>query len=571
MQKKKFMPLTALLLSSLCFGACSCGKPDDTNVIAIVNGKEITAEHIYNSSLYDPIVAGHIYRQLEKALIESSIPATDSMKAVVENEITAFVNKVKNDATLNGTDYEEDLNTALKEEGVESLEELKAQKLFEKQKEAAKTLFLAAKEETYITEFVRNNHLYHVGDITLNVSGSSTTDTDLYSLTISSAEAEKIHDAILELVEGEQYYNVAMAHSSGDSKSKGGEVGIVTLNDNDISKEQRYALIGYSSVVEGKYGDLKTDLGFKTTPYTPTLESFYTAGLETIPLSYIVGLEGNYDKTDCYSDDEDTVYTNSKVYYRNILFNALLNSRTPRYITLTAEEVATYNAQDRVISASELGVTVLVPNEKLGGYVAPEAGNEQYVLVNEDNNPYVVYKDDKGLHIMTIHMTPFTTDYERYFSTDVDSEDGVYIYAEYGDDAEARLEEIKSFGERYITKDYGDNTGNSNLIDYEMFKYYLAQSSKNGNFKIVDKNVEAMINQYMTAAITYSDIHREIAFDEDYDFYTNNILWNVKTLYAKEIPLLSCLQEDSKGNNKCTYKYGQGFSYYTTDAEGGSN
>mgnify|MGYP003319478757 CR=1 FL=1 len=39
--------------------------------------------------------------------------------------------------------------------------------------------------------------------------------------------------------------------------------------------------------------------------------------------------------------------------------------------------------------------------------------------------------------------------------------------------------------------------------------------------------------------------------DKDYDFYTNNILWNVKTLYAKEIPLLSCLQEDSKGNNKC--------------------
>ena len=124
MQKRKLIPLSTLLLCSLCLGACSCNKPSDTNVIAIVNGKKITAEQVYNYSLYDTSVAKHIYELLEKALIESSIPVTDAMIAVVENEVNAFVNKIKADAQLNKTDYKEDLTKALQEAGVESLEEL---------------------------------------------------------------------------------------------------------------------------------------------------------------------------------------------------------------------------------------------------------------------------------------------------------------------------------------------------------------------------------------------------------------------------------------------------------------
>ena len=48
MEKRKFIPLSMLLLTSLCLGACSCNKPSDTNVIAVVNGKKITAEEVYN-------------------------------------------------------------------------------------------------------------------------------------------------------------------------------------------------------------------------------------------------------------------------------------------------------------------------------------------------------------------------------------------------------------------------------------------------------------------------------------------------------------------------------------------
>lgn len=570
MEKRKFIPLSMLLLTSLCLGACSCNKPSDTNVIAVVNGKKITAEEVYNFALYDSSVAEYVYGILEKALIESSISVTDSMKAVVENEIDAFVAKIKADAELNGTDYKEDLKTALSEEGVSSLEEFKTKKIYSRQKEAAKTLFLEAKKANYANKYVTTNYLYHISDINLAVSGSSSNVTDLYALTLSSAEAESIHDAILELVEGEQFYNVAYAYSSSDSKSNGGDAGIITLNDTDISNELRYALIGYSSIIEGKYQELKNNLKWTTNDYTPTLEEFYSGGLESIPLSYILGLEGNYETTECYTDDVDSVYTNSKVYYRNILFNNLLNSKSPRFITLTAEEVATYNAQDRVISATELGLDVLVPDVKNGGYKTADQSEEQYVLINEENNPYIVYKDNSGLHISAIHMTPFTTGYEKYFSDEVNDEDGTVIYAEAGNDTEARLEEVKSFAEKYITRDFGGNTADTKLLDYEIFEYYMSQSTKNGNFKIENTDVKNMINQYISSAREYADLKMEKNTATYYDEYTN-LLWFRRKVVTKEVPLLSCLEEDSKGNNKCTYKYGFGFTYYSADEQGGSN
>ena len=97
----------------------------------------------------------------------------------------------------------------------------------------------------------------------------------------------------------------------------------------------------------------------------------------------------------------------------------------------------------------------------------------------------------------------------------------------------------------------------------------MGQSTKNGNFKIINKDIENMINQYINASKELAELKAQVNMDTYYDAYTNT-LWYKKNVVAKEIPLLSCLQEDKKGNNKCTYKYGQGFSYYTTDTQGGN-
>lgn len=576
MQKRKFIPLSMLLLCSLCLGACSCGKPSEENVVAVIGDKKITAEYIYDTSLYNSDVAEYIYGVLEKELIKSVVGVSPSMQAAVENEVEAFVNKLKLDAQLNSTNYKEDLEKTLQEEGVKTLDELKEKKLYALQKQAAKTMFLDKKSKEYATKYINENFLYHIGDINVSISGSSNNATDLYSLTLSTDQATSIHDAILELVNGYPYYDVALNYSNADSKKNGGDEGIVTLYDADITDELRYALFGYSAIIERKYDELETGLGIADVveankEYNLALTELYHNGIESIPLSYIKGLEGNYEKTECYTDKEDRVYSSSKVYYRNILFNNLLNTKTPRFITLTADEVLEHNAQDRVVPASDLGVKVLVPDAKKGGYI--ETNDDLYVLMNEENKPYVVYRDKNGLHIMTIHMTPFTEDYNKYFSNQVDENDEYYIYAEQETaeiTSQERLDEVNKFATQYITNDFGNNTADENLLDIAIFEYFMEQTSKNGNFKIVDENIKEMINQYMNASKDYAEYKTRLDVDGYYKAYSN-MVWFRRIVVAKEVPLLSCLEKDSKGNNKCTYKYKRGFAYYTTDEEGGSN
>ena len=98
----------------------------------------------------------------------------------------------------------------------------------------------------------------------------------------------------------------------------------------------------------------------------------------------------------------------------------------------------------------------------------------------------------------------------------------------------------------------------------------MSQSTKNGNFKIENTDVKNMINQYISSAREYADLKMEKNTATYYDEYTN-LLWFRRKVVTKEVPLLSCLEEDSKGNNKCTYKYGFGFTYYSADEQGGSN
>ena len=556
MEKRKLIPLS-MLLCSLCFSTACSQSSTDTNVIATINGKEITAENIYNNSLYNEKTASYVYEVLEKALVQSTIPVTNSMRTKVENEVHKWKNGIKENATLNSTNYEEDLAVALEEEGVSSEEELVEKKIYALQKEYAKTKFLNAKGDDYKKAYIDANYLYHISDIVLSISSSST-NTDLYNLTISSTEAKAIYDAFSELVGNEKYYNIASRYSSGATASSGGDLGIVTLNDTDISNELRYALIGYSSIVENKY----SEFNLPTNDYSLALTNFYNKGMETIPYSYIKSLNDvyavedgvekkNYESTKnyYYEDGGDEVSSSSKVYFRNILFNSLLNTKTPKFITVTAEDVEA--------GAHAIKMSVLTPNVDTQGY--SDTTSEEYVLVNDDNNPYIVFKDAKGVHITSINKTPFDEDLYDYYSNEKGASGDPVRYIEFGSDMESRLDEVNSLSEKYLTRNYGGNTANEKLLSFEIFKYYLTQP--NGNFKI-EENVEKMINQYMNSAITLADTNVTEAFEGYYDTYSNLIWFRNQDYIVREVPILSCLTETNNGKYGCTYVYGEGFKDY---------
>ena len=495
MEKRKLIPLSVMTLCSLCF-ATACGPKEDatkTNVIATYNGTSITAEDIYDFSLYDQNVAEYVYGVLEKSLIQSAIPASNSMRTKVENDIERWRMKIEENSVLNQTNYEEDLNKALEEKGASSIEEYIENEIYALQVEYAKQKYSEANGAVNTKKYIDSNFLYHIGDIAISISSSST-NTDLYNLTISSSEAKNIYGAFSELVSGENYYTVAERYSGSDTAKDGGEVGVITLNNADITNELRYALIGYSSIIENKY----SEFDLPTNDYSKTLTDLYSNGIQSIPYSYIKELNEVYSTTDgvdtkyfdannsfYYSSGGNSVSSSSKVYYRNILFNNLLNTKTPKFITVTQEDV------DAGANAIKMN-NVLTPNVDTHGY--SETKSEQYVLTNELGNPYVVFKDSKGLHILTIHKTPFASDIYEYYSDNPDSGDNYIAYAEFGKNIDARLEEVKSFGDKYITRSYGSDTGEDKLLSFDIFNFLLAQPN-NGNFKIVDEDVKKMINQ----------------------------------------------------------------------------
>lgn len=564
MGKRKLIPLSLMMLCSLCFSTACEPKNVNTNIIATMGDNKLTAEDLYAAGLYDTTVAEHVYSVLEKALIQSSIPVTNAIKSNVEREVENWRRKIEENAALNSTDYEEDLKTALEEQNASSVEELIENKIYAKQLQYAKEKFLEEKSAEYTKAYIDANFLYHIGDIAISI-GSSSTNTDLYNLTISSTEAKNIYGAFSELVSGDNYYTVAERYSGSDTSKDGGEVGIVTLNDTDITNELRFALIGYSSIIENKYSmfDLPNN------EYSQTLNDIYTNGIQSIPYSYIKSLNDVYSTKDgvdtkymdannsfYYSSGGNSVSSSSKVYYRNIIFNNLLNTKTPKFITVSEEDL------NEGVNAVKMNV--LMPKVDSEGYESELS--EQYVLTNDLGNPYVVFKDSKGLHILTIHKTPFADDIYDYYSAEVSEDDEVISYAEFGKNQEARLEEVKSFATKYITRNFGSNTGEEKLLSFEVFKYYL-NSPKNGNFKIIDKDVEKMINQYMTSISALADTKVTSDYKGYYDVYSNLIWFRHRPEISKEVPILACLTKESDGNYGCIYKYGQGFSKHTPAGE----
>ena len=158
MEKRKLIPLSFMMLCSLCFSTACKTSTTSTNAIAIVDGKTITAENLYISNLYNPATAEYVYNILEKALIQSAVPASNSMKSKVENEVAKWEKSIKEDSKLNGTDYEEDLAKALEEKGVSSVEELIDNKIYDLQKEYAEQLFLQAKGQDFHKAYIDNNY-----------------------------------------------------------------------------------------------------------------------------------------------------------------------------------------------------------------------------------------------------------------------------------------------------------------------------------------------------------------------------------------------------------------------------
>jgi parvulin-like peptidyl-prolyl isomerase len=253
---KKILSFIMLFVVTFCF-ASGCKNDNDTDesvlvadgkeVVASINGVNYTADELYGDMISSN--ADYLYEELEDLLIKTVVPVTDSMRNRINNEIEKWKKDIREDATNSGTSYKEALKNALAEEGVSSEEELAEKKIFALQEEIITNQYWKDNKDKYYEGYLTNNYVYHVSQILVSISTNG--NKDYFDVQPSESVAGKLYEVTNALLEGESFYQIAQRYSDDtNTKDKGGDMGIVTLNDTSISDEVKYALASYSVYFE---------------------------------------------------------------------------------------------------------------------------------------------------------------------------------------------------------------------------------------------------------------------------------------------------------------------------------
>lgn len=553
---KKILSFIMLFVVTFCF-ASGCKNDNDTDksvlvadgkeVVASINGVNYTADDLYGDMISSN--AEYLYEELEDLLIKTAVPITDSMRSRVNNEVEKWKKDVKDNAAVSGTAYKEALKTALAGENVDSEEELVEKKLFELQEEIITNQYWQNNKDAYYANYLENNYVYHISQILVSISTNG--NKDYFDVQPSESTAGKLYEVTNALLNGENFYQVAQRYSDdSETKEKGGDMGIVTLNDKSLPNELKYALASYSVYFE----DAELE-------YPEYLDEVYGNGFEVIPEKYVDLLGEKYNEdSGIYhiTSTSGTISLYSRVQARNILFNNLYNSRTFRLLqtddgTKNIREIS--NAKMPLIDSAGFEATASIKN----------------IITNEEGAPILVVRSDNGIHFISITKSAFvgTEELLKYYSTKIDETDSYRTYLEKyenNEDKEARLAELESFAKDYAILKIADNSdfaGNDDFLRYDMFNAYLNKTYNGVKFEIVDETVKEIVTTYIKAKKEYVETRIKNVFAEGYEKLSNaEEEFGNSVNVLKNIPILKCL--DNKG---CTFTHEEGFKAYTAGGE----
>lgn len=555
--KRKLLSFMMLFAVSCCFvGGCKKEKTDEKaikiadgkEVVATINGVNYTADQVYGDFINLNSSAEYIYEQLEDLLIKTAVPVTDSMRSRIENEVEKWKKDIKENATISGKAYKEQLNEALKSEGVSSVEELIENKIFALQEEILTNRYWNESKNDYYESYLTNRYVYHISQIVVNVTNNN--NSDYFGVELTSAQAEKLYNVVSMLLSGESFDNVAMLHSDDSaSKAKGGDLGMVTLNDTTISDEVKYALAAYSVYLENAQ--------LNTPDY---MDNVYKNGIETISQEYVDLFGEVYNDTSTQylsTSSGNTLY--ARVYGKNVIFNNLFNTRTFRFLQS--------DGNVNVVSMDN----IKMPLKDEAGFAAKSTQN---ILTNDKGTPILVVRSNSSVHFISIEKSAFVDKEEllKYYSKEINELDGYKTYLETMIDnaidvssntvKEETIAVLDNLANDYaIMKVSGNDnlSGNKDFIRYDMFNKYLNGTYSGIKFEITNEEIASIISQYIAAKKEYVQTKIDNAYGEGYEKQANIAEFVDMSIIKKEIPLLRCLEKGTDNKYMCTYTYKDGF------------
>ena len=417
--------------------------------------KEYGDTEVGTTILYNAILEALVrydYDELSEARAE--LPTTQE----IQNNASQMLNIQKQTATeqaaLNGTSFEEEMNKIFLSFNVDSLDSLEQLFVYQLEKEAINDSYVENNINRLTEEFIGvdsswNNidqgtnfdslFPYHVQHILVKLNGDS---SDYARMQISEDEAKKLWTVVRMLIDGNySYEQVARNYSDDVSASEFGDIGIMTtqtsfvnefklgiyaydallsgvnyLCDENLEIYKAFGIDDMSEIVVGvrpdsdnNYVEIKEkvmnsvgvqmieNLQTGITGYGDEHQQYQ--GIATVPYDVFRKI-GQYAEEDTSSD-----YGSASFFPRNILFNQFLNFNSP--FVITNEDIVNLDVEGRVeteIHDFDYG-DLVIKNSNFKYDLVPYL--HKGVLATRNNDVVIGVKSDYGIHFIVLTKSVF--------------------------------------------------------------------------------------------------------------------------------------------------------------------
>jgi len=281
--------------------------------------------------------------------INKDDPASKALKAEILNTADISVSGVKQtartNASTNGTNYNNELETLFESYGVEDLEELKDYFAYRTMKQEVEDRYFDDNKDSFLTGddfgpgYLNELLPYHVKHILVKVSAAG---DDFYNGRISESEAKKLFAVANRLAlqkNGETFGEVALDSSEDRSKDQFGDLGIMSKATSFVN-EFKLGVYAYDAIFN-EDADVASRAEELNVPET-AIDFFEELGLGTIPFHAFESL--NKFANVIKDKDGNPVNNNDSLYFpRNIIFNQYFNRHNISVVTPEKSDGSNYD------------------------------------------------------------------------------------------------------------------------------------------------------------------------------------------------------------------------------------
>ena len=349
MNRRKFAIASFALATLVTLSACTNPVTENSDGFVItMKDKDggvtgYTADALFGQYQNNEFGVSKFIESVTELVIRNQInqedPTSQALRAEIPRKADISVDGVKEtartNASTNGTNYNDELETLFESYNVEDLEELKDYFAYRTMKQEVEDRFFDDNKASFLVGndfgpgYLNERLPYHVKHILVKVSAAG---ADLYNGRISEAEAKKLFAVANRLAiqqNGETFGEVAREMSEDGSKEQFGDLGIMSKATGFVN-EFKLGVYAYDAVFN-QNAEVVSKADALNVPEA-AVEYFDELGLGTIPFHAFVSLNEFANVTK--DQNGNPVNDNDSLYFpRNVIFNQYFNRHNISVIT----------------------------------------------------------------------------------------------------------------------------------------------------------------------------------------------------------------------------------------------